>query len=93
MRLGMDIIMSWNELKTMIMKFCENKDAEIDYDTKIMDDLQFDSLAVMGLLVEIEETFGVDFTDLENFEERFNRCGDLYQGILELMEKREKGVC
>lgn len=77
----------WNDVKKIILNICHNQTVEIDFDTKIMEDLEYDSLDVMELLEQIEGEFGVDFTDLENFEERFNRCGDLYEGILQLVEK------
>lgn len=83
----MDKKVSWDKVKELIQSICNDADKEIEWDTKIMEDLEFDSLAVMELLTGIEEKFDVDFTDLEDFEERFNRCGDLYEGILELLEE------
>lgn len=84
----------WDNVCELIQDIYEDSNKEndsnpeIEPDTKIMDDLEFDSLAVMELLTKIEEQFGVDFTDLDDFEERFNRCGDLYEGILELLEEK-----
>ena len=35
----------------------------------IYEDLQYDSLAIVELLTAIEEEFGVDFTELDDFED------------------------
>lgn len=84
----MDDMERMDLIRKLIIQITGDAEAEINPDTRIMDDLEFDSLAVMELLSKIEETFGVDFTDLDDFEERFNRCGDLCAGILELTEKK-----
>ena len=42
----------------------------------------------MDLFCKIEEQFGVDFTDLEDFGNRFNVCVSLWEGINELVEKK-----
>ena len=81
-------MVSWNEVKELIENVCNDPDFEIELETKIMDDLKFDSVAVMELFSAIEEQFGVDFTDLDDFEDRYNKCRDLYEGIVELLEKK-----
>lgn len=54
---------------------------EINDDTDIIADLKYDSLAMVELLNEIEEKFGVDFTELPDFLERFECVGDIWDGI------------
>ena len=81
-------MVSWNEVKELIENVCSDPDFEIELETKIMDDLKFDSVAVMELFSAIEEQFGVDFTDLDDFEDRYNKCRDLYEGIVELLGKK-----
>lgn len=82
-------IVTWEEVRDLIQGLYGDSDIEITIDTRVMDDLEFDSVSVMQLLSEIEEKFNVDFTDLEEFEERFNRCGDLHEGILELIKSNK----
>lgn len=57
----------------------------IDENVNIIDELDYDSLAMVSLLDEIEETFGVDFTELPDFLEKFERIGDIWEGIEILM--------
>lgn len=57
----------------------------VDENVNIIDDLGYDSLAMVELLNKIEETFGVDFTELPDFLERFERVGDIREGIEKLM--------
>ena len=47
---------------------------EISEDTNIYEDLQYDSLAIVELLTAIEEEFGVDFTELDDFEDLLCTC-------------------
>lgn len=54
---------------------------EVNDDTNIIADLNYDSLAMVELLNEIEERFGVDFTELPDFLERFECVGDIWDGI------------
>ena len=54
---------------------------EVNDDTNIIADLNYDSLAMVELLNEIEGKFGVDFTELPDFFERFECVGDIWDGI------------
>jgi len=54
---------------------------EVNDDTNIIADLNYDSVAMVELLNEIEEKFGVDFTELSDFLERFECIGDIWEGI------------
>lgn len=69
-------------LITMILELAPgDSEKEINADTNIMEDLDYDSLAMVELLNGIEEKFGVDFTELADFLERFECVGDIWDGI------------
>ena len=77
------------ELIDIIIELMPGKqDAIINESTYIVRDLEFDSIALVELLNEIEETFGVDFVELPDFLERFDRIGDIAEGILLLQTKQ-----
>lgn len=60
----------------------------IEEDTDIYEDLGFDSLAVISLLEAIESQYGVDFTTLPDFLERFECVEDIWNGIQILLENQ-----
>ncbi len=62
-------------------------DEIIDIDTDIIKELEYDSIALIELINEIEEKFGVDFIELPDFAERFERIGDIVEGIMLLKER------
>ena len=75
-------MMDKSELANMILELAPEDGAkEIDDSTNIIADLSYDSLAMVELLNEIEEKFGVDFTELPDFLERFECVGDIWDGI------------
>lgn len=41
---------------------------KISDDTRLLEDLGFDSVSLMQLIIEIEEEFGIEFSDI-NFEQ------------------------
>lgn len=59
---------------------------EITEDSRLIEDLDFDSFDFMELLSEIENRFGVDFTELDDFANKINVCKDLYKGIQDLLD-------
>lgn len=81
--------MTWERLISLIrMQIPDVKVAEsmeIMPESRLIEDLGYDSLAVVELLSQLEEGYGIDYTVLENFLERFNVCQDIYEGIQELM--------
>lgn len=79
----------WRKLQQIIGEIAGDDTIAIEQDTKLIEDCNFDSLNVMDMLSEIERVFGVDFMDLEDFEEKFNECSMLCDGIAELMEIHE----
>ncbi len=63
----------------------QNGAKEVNDGTNIIVDLHYDSLAMVELLNAIEEKFGVDFTELPDFLERFECVGDIWDGIETLL--------
>ena len=82
----------WGKLQQMILEIAGDDTIVIEQDTKLIEDCGFDSLNIMDLLTEIENVFGVDFMDLENFEEKFNACSQLCEGIEKLVAQK-RGDC
>ena len=82
----------WGKLQQMIHEIAGDDTIVIEQDTKLIEDCGFDSLNIMDLLTEIENVFGVDFMDLENFEEKFNFCSQLCEGIEKLVAQK-RGDC
>lgn len=80
------------KLQQMILEIAGDDTIVIEQDTKLIEDCGFDSLNIMDLLTEIENVFGVDFMDLENFEEKFNVCSQLCEGIEKLVAQK-RGDC
>ena len=82
--------MDQRSLINMILELAPKDGAkEVNDDTDIIADLNFDSLAMVELLNEIEKKFGVDFTELSDFLERFECVGDIWDGIELLLEMVE----
>lgn len=88
----MDTKEIWGKLQQMILEIAGDDTIVIKQDTKLIEDCGFDSLNIMDLLTEIENVFGVDFMDLENFEEKFNICSQLCEGIEKLVAQK-RGDC
>ena len=75
-------MMDKSGLVNMILELAPKHGAkEVNDGTDIIADLNYDSLAMVELLNEIEEKFGVDFTELPDFLERFECVGDIWDGI------------
>ena len=57
-----------DQLKEMIKKVMPEVDSsKVTLDTKLVDDLSFDSLAIMMLSIELENTFNFRFEEQVNF--------------------------
>lgn len=57
-------------------------------DMRLIEDLNFDSLALMSLVLEIEEAYDISFDDANLLFENFNRIGDLRDIISQLQEEQ-----
>jgi acyl carrier protein len=57
------------KLKEILAKVVPDTDlSSVNADTKLIEDLEFDSLAIMMLSMEIEDAFGFKFTEFVKFE-------------------------
>lgn len=75
-------------LINIIIRFMPcRKQIALDEETDIVSELEYDSIALVELLNEIEERFGVDFIDLPDFAERFKKIGNIVDGIVLLKVK------
>lgn len=57
------------KLKEILAKVVPDTDISgVTADTKLIEDLEFDSLSIMMLSMEIEDAFGFKFTEFVKFE-------------------------
>ncbi len=71
-----------DQLKEILRKVLPQVDmAEVTEETRLMDDLGFDSLAMMMLSMEIEDAFGFKFQEFVRFETVGDVCGYLENRI------------
>lgn len=62
------------------------KSIEILPESRLIEDLGYDSISVIELLSQIEDCYGVDYTTREKFAAHFNVCQDIFEGIQQLMQ-------
>ena len=55
-------------------------------DMRLIEDLGFDSLSRMSLIVDLETSYDISFDDAELLFDNFNRIGDLRQVSTNLSE-------
>ncbi len=66
------------KLKTLLGRVLPDVDMSgVTEDTRLIEDLGFDSLALMMLSMEIEDAFGFKFTEFVRFETVGDVCGYL----------------
>ena len=64
-----------NKLKEILAKVLPDADlSAVTEETKLVGDLGFDSLAIMMMSMEIEDTFGFKFTEFVKFESVGDVC-------------------
>lgn len=82
-------MITWDMFVELIRSQIPNRElaesVEILPETRLIEDLEFDSIAIVELLSQIEEDYGVDVTTLPDFMMRFNVCKDLYEAVLEML--------
>ena len=67
-----------NRLKEILGKVLPDVDmTNVNEDTRLIDDLGFDSLAMMMMAMELEDAFGFKFSELVRFETVGDVCGYL----------------
>ena len=70
------------QLKEILGKVLPEVDmAQVTEDTRLVDDLGFDSLAMMMMSMEIEDAFQFKFTEFVRFETVGDVCGYLESRI------------
>lgn len=70
------------KLKAVLGKVLPDLDlSTVTEDTRLIEDLGFDSLALMMLAMEIEDAFGFRFTEFVRFETVGDACGYLESRI------------
>lgn len=52
-----------DEIKKTVIRFAKNKDVEINGDTKLIEDLGYDSIGFVALIMNFEEQYGFVFDD------------------------------
>ena len=64
-----------NRLKEILTRVLPDVDmSSVTEDTKLIDDLGFDSLSMMMMAMELEDAFGFRFTELVKFESVGDVC-------------------
>lgn len=82
-----------NELYEIIENLSPTKlNKKIDDNTNIMEDLHFDSIAIVEFFAEIERKYGVDFTELPDFLDRISCVKYIQRGIDELILKNRRSA-
>lgn len=71
-----------DRLKVILAKVLPDADvSNVTMDTRLMEDLGFDSLALMMMAMEIEQEFGFEFKEFVRFETVGDVCGYLESRI------------
>ena len=71
-----------NRLKEILGKVLPDVDmSTVTLDTRLIDDLGFDSLAMMMMAMELEDAFNFKFTEFVRFETVGDVCGYLESRI------------
>ncbi len=68
----------------LINEQLEGERVTLDEELRLVEDLQFDSIQIMGLLIAIEDTFGIQFDNSKLLFDNFDRIGDLLDIIDQL---------
>ena len=70
------------KLKDILSKVLPDLDMSgVNEDTRLIEDLGFDSLALMMMSMELEDAFGFKFTEFVRFETVGDVCGYLESSI------------
>ena len=76
----------FEQIVELIKKVMSKPDTEITEETRLFEDLEFDSITTMQLLVAAEERFGFDSGDSEESLQAFETVG----AFAEFVEKNRK---
>lgn len=64
----------------------ENLDLQLTSSTRLLEDLEYDSVALMSLLVDVEEEFDIEINDMEGCLQAFENVGIFFSYIINLIE-------
>ena len=71
-----------DKLKTVLAKVVPDVDiSSVTESTRLIEDLEFDSLAIMMMSMEIEDAFGFKFTEFVKFETVGDVCTYLSERV------------
>lgn len=71
----------------IIKKQLGTEEVILDEDLLLIENLGFDSVQLISLIVDIESAFKIEFNESSLLFEKFNRIGDLLTLIDEMCEK------
>lgn len=72
-----------------LLEILENINPDVDYasQTRLVDDGLLDSLAILSLVSDLEDAFGVEITPTDLIPANFNAVSSLWNMILRLQEE------
>lgn len=78
------------ELEQMIMQYVEDeyRNVELKEDTSLIDDLGFDSIMLVELMMEIEDEFNISFDEVDELVESFDTVGKLMELVGKMLETK-----
>lgn len=76
-----------DELIRIVQKNAE-KECEINEETDLFEDVNIDSLGVVQILLDVEETFHIELDDVDLLSENFSNVGKFCALIAKQMAKK-----
>ena len=76
----------YRKILNLIAKCGDVKLDEIDAESRFIDDLAFDSIKIVELLVLIEDTFSIQINNMTDYMENFTTVERFIMYICELLE-------
>ncbi len=77
-----------NVLEEIIME-CTGRQADLSWETDLIEDLSFDSVDIFSVVAGVEKRFGITFDDVDLLGENFS-CVDHFCDLI-LKQQEEKG--
>lgn len=74
---------TYDEIIDLVKKHTPNKDVKISFETKLLEDLEYDSLAMIELFDEIEEKYHIDCMENEMMYQALSTVQKLFLLIQE----------
>lgn len=78
------------KLELMVMKYAgeDFQNVELKDDTNLIDDLGYESINLVELMIELEQELGIDFDEVDELIEAFDTFGSLKNLIEKNLKKR-----